>query len=59
MYCQKLTKETQNMIYDVLAEPFEITSKEVGELEITTLIENINECFDFKTIVNFIKRANS
>ena len=52
------TKDAQNMIYDVLAEPFEITSKEVGELEITTLIENMQECFDFKTIVNFIKRAN-
>lgn len=54
-----ITKETQNMIYEVLAEPFEMKAKEVGELDITTLINNMTECFDFKTVINFIKRAIS
>ena len=53
------TKDAQKKIYQVLAEPFEITVDEVGKLELQDLISNFIECFNFKTVVNFIKQANS
>lgn len=59
MLTKATTKEMQNMIYSVLAEPFEMKIEEVGELDILTLIENVKECFDLTTVINFTKRAIS
>lgn len=53
------TKEMQNRIYEVLAEPFEMPVEEVGKLEIDVLIKNFMECFNLATLKTFIKRANS
>lgn len=53
------TKEMQNRIYEVLAEPFEMTTEEVGKLEADVLIRNFMECFNLATLKTFIKRANS
>ena len=52
------TKEAQDKIYQVLCEPFEMTKKEVGLLEFDKLIEYCMECFNFKTVLNFIQRVD-
>lgn len=53
------TKASQEKIYQVLCEPFEMTVEEVGLLDIDVLIENCLSCFNFKTVVNFIGRVSS
>lgn len=55
----KATSENmQKEIYKLLSAPFECEQEEVGTLEITELFKKIEECFDLKTVVNFIKRVN-
>ena len=52
------TEEAQKEIYAVLAQPFECEPDQIG---LNSFDENVNkfmECFDLKTLANFIKRAN-
>lgn len=51
------TKKAQDMIYKVLAEPYEMTAEEVGLLEIDKQFEYFFSCFNLTTLINFIKRA--
>lgn len=53
------TKEAEEQIYECLANPFEMKPEEVGQLDIAILLENFMNCFDFTTLVNFIKRVNA
>jgi hypothetical protein len=59
MMAKASTKEMQTRIYDCLAEPFEISSEEVGKLAVAELINNFMFCFDLSTLKTFIKRASS
>lgn len=58
VFAKATTKESQRKIYEVLAQPFEMEVEEVGTLELDKLIEAFTTCFDFQTVVNFIKRVN-
>lgn len=58
VFAKATTKESQMKIYEVLAQPFEMEVEEVGMLELDKLIEAFTTCFDFQTVVNFIKRVN-
>ena len=51
------TKQAEEQIYECLANPFEMKPEEVGQLDITTLIDDFTQCFDLTTLINFIKRA--
>lgn len=59
MMAKASTKEMQSRIYECLAEPFEISSEEVGKLGVAELINNFMFCFDLSTLKTFIKRASS
>ena len=59
IFSKATTKEAQQMIYKVLAEPFEMKPNEVGLMEFDKLFEAIKECFNLETTINFIKRAIS
>lgn len=52
------TKEMENKIYEVLALPFEMEPKEVGEMEIDKLINSFLECWNLSTLLTFIKQLN-
>lgn len=52
------TKESQQKIYECLAQPFEINVGDVGQMGIMDIVEAFNQCFDFKTLANFINRVN-
>ena len=52
------TKASQDKIYQVLCEPFEMSAEEVGLLEFDQLIENCKNCFNLTTVLNFIKRVD-
>lgn len=52
------TKESQQKIYECLAQPFEMEVEAVGNMGITELVESFNNCFDIVTLKNFIKRVN-
>lgn len=58
IFSKATTKESQMKIYEVLAQPFEMEVEAVGNLDLDKLFEAITTCFDFKTVVNFIKRVN-
>ena len=51
------TEESENEIYSILSSPFEIPKEDVGKLSPDKLLEYFNECFNFKTLVNFIQRV--
>lgn len=59
IFSKAIKKESQQKIYDVLSEPFEIEPQKVGELGIMELINNTMSCFDLSEVINFFKRANS
>ena len=52
------TKEAQSKIYEVLANPFEMTVEEVGKMSLENMIQGVTECFNFSVVANFLKRAN-
>lgn len=52
------TKEAQKKIYEVLAKPYEKTAEEIGEMPYMEIVETFADCFDIKTLKNFIKRVN-
>ena len=54
----ELLMKAQKEIYAGLAQPFECEPDQIG---LNSFDENVNkfmECFDLKTLANFIKRAN-
>lgn len=51
------TKDSQKQIYEVLSQPFEMTPEEVGLMDIDVLARNFMECWNLKTLLNFIKRV--
>lgn len=53
------TKDSQNKIYGVLAEPFEMTAKDVGLMPIDELVKNFLECWNITVLLNFIKRVGN
>lgn len=52
-------KEVESKVYEVLSGPFEMTTEEVGKVELDTLIALCEECFTLKTVINFIKRVSN
>ena len=52
------TKESQQKIYECLSQPFEMEVEAVGEMDITSLVDTFNNCFDIITLKNFINRVN-
>ena len=52
------SKEAEKKIYECLSGPFEMDPEDIGKMEIDKLFEALVECFNFKTVVNFIKRVN-
>lgn len=52
------TKDAQAKIYECLANPYEKTVEEMGTMPYMELVEGFAECFDIKTLKNFIKRVN-
>lgn len=57
IFSKATTKQAEKQIYECLANPFEMKPEEVGQLDITTLIDSFTQCFDLTTLINFIKRA--
>lgn len=51
------TKDAQKRIYECLADPYEMTAGEVGEMPYMELVETFADCFDIKTLKNFIMRV--
>ena len=51
------TKDAQKKIYECLANPYEMSAEEVGKMEYMELFETFADCFDIKTLANFIKRV--
>ena len=56
-FTKATTKDAQQQIYEVLSQPFEMTPEEVGLMEIDVLSKNFMECWNLKTLLNFIKRV--
>lgn len=52
------TKEVEKKIYECLSGPLEMDPEAIGKMEIDELMKALPECFNFKTVVNFIKRVN-
>ena len=49
----------EEMLYDFLAGPLEMSAKEVKEMEITALICNLKECTDSEGWKNFFKSVSA
>ena len=56
-FTKATTKDAQQQIYEVLSQPFEMTPEEVGLMEIDVLSKKFIECWNLKTLLNFIKRV--
>ena len=53
------SKNIEKRVYDVLSGPFEMNPPEVEKIDIDTLIQLCKECFNLKTLINFIKRVSN
>ncbi len=52
-------KNIEKRVYDVLSGPFEMNPLEVEKIDIDTLMKLCKECFNLKTLINFIKRVSN
>ncbi len=52
-------KNTEKRVYDVLSKPFEMPASDVEKIDIDTLIQLCEQCFNLETLINFIKRVSN
>lgn len=58
IFAKATTTDSQRKIYECLSGPFEVTPEEFGAKPYMEIVEGFTECFDIKTLKNFIERVN-